>query len=432
MNVPAVSRDDDSGGDGAPGEARPRAATEADADPAPALAAADAADAPGAGAAGAADTTAAAPPQVAQPSRSRLQFTGSGAEYFRIWVVNLLLTLATVGAYSAWAKVRKTRYFCQNTRLDGHAFDYHGAPLAILRGRMLAVVLLAAYTWSFDISRTVGLATIAVLCIAGPWLFMKAQQFRFRNTSWHGLRFGFDAATAAAYRTLLPLLLVWFSGTIAGALLAADVLLVTIGALTALLLPWMHHRLKQFQHAHVRYGGIRAAFRPAAGRFYVVYLKGTLLLLAVAASAGFLAAGLGAALTRLAVALGLGETTTNEAVPMIAAGAAGLLAYLLVWPYFAARLQQVVWGNTRLGPVAFETKIRAGPLAKLVVKSVLLSLLSAGLYWPFAAVALARYRIENMEVIAPEALADAVGGVTAATVAAGEGAADLFGLDVGL
>ena len=90
------------------------------------------------------------------PPRSPVRLSGTGAEYFRIWVVNLLLTLVTFGVYSAWAKVRKTRYFCQNTRLDGHAFDYHGAPLAILRGRMLAAVLLVAYSWSFDFSRTVG------------------------------------------------------------------------------------------------------------------------------------------------------------------------------------------------------------------------------------------------------------------------------------
>src|SRR5215470_11273742 len=156
---------------------------------------------------------------TAPAPRSRVAFTGSGSEYFRIWVVNLLLTLLTLGIYSAWAKVRKTRYFYQNTRLDGHAFDYHGAPLAILRGRMLAVVLLVAYSWSFDISRTVGLTTIAVLCLAGPWLFMKAQQFRFRNSSWRGLRFGFDSDLRAAYKTLLPLLLIWFTGTILGALL---------------------------------------------------------------------------------------------------------------------------------------------------------------------------------------------------------------------
>ena len=83
-------------------------------------------------------------------------FTGDGAEYFRIWVVNLLLTIVTLGIYSAWAKVRKTRYFCQNTRLEGHAFDYHGDPRAILLGRIIALVLLLGYTFAFDISRATG------------------------------------------------------------------------------------------------------------------------------------------------------------------------------------------------------------------------------------------------------------------------------------
>ena len=63
-----------------------------------------------------------------------------------------LLTLVTLGIYSAWAKVRKTRYFWQNTRLDGHAFDYHGDPRAILLGRIVALALVLG-TRRIDISR---------------------------------------------------------------------------------------------------------------------------------------------------------------------------------------------------------------------------------------------------------------------------------------
>lgn len=36
-----------------------------------------------------------------------LTFTGTGAEYFGIWIVNLLLTIVTLGIYSSWAKVRR-------------------------------------------------------------------------------------------------------------------------------------------------------------------------------------------------------------------------------------------------------------------------------------------------------------------------------------
>ncbi len=110
-----------------------------------------------------------------EPLVARMTFTGRGGEYFRIWVVNLFLTVITLGIYSAWAKVRKTKYFWQNAQLDGHVFDFHGDPVAILRGRIVALVLLLAYSWGFEFSRATGLAAIAILFAAGPWLFVKAQ-----------------------------------------------------------------------------------------------------------------------------------------------------------------------------------------------------------------------------------------------------------------
>ena len=59
-------------------------------------------------------------------------FTGTGGEYFRIWIVNLILSILTLGIYSAWAKVRTNRYFYGNTQVGNTGFEYHAKPLAIL------------------------------------------------------------------------------------------------------------------------------------------------------------------------------------------------------------------------------------------------------------------------------------------------------------
>lgn len=74
-----------------------------------------------------------------QPATTRIpfEFTGSGAEYFRIWVVNLLLSIVTLGVYSAWAKVRRKQYFYGNTVVGDASFDYLGDPLKILKGRLI-------------------------------------------------------------------------------------------------------------------------------------------------------------------------------------------------------------------------------------------------------------------------------------------------------
>jgi hypothetical protein len=171
------------------------------------------------------------------------EFTGRGDEYFRIWIVNVLLTLVTFGVYSAWAKVRRAKYFRNNTRLAGHVFDYHGSPKAILRGRLVALVLLTAYSWAFQFSNAAGLVTVIGLCAAGPWLFMRAQQFAFANTSFRGLRFGFQARASDAYLAVLPLLALWVLPEVAFSLTSGDGWL-TWSPMLVFLLAWplMHHQ----------------------------------------------------------------------------------------------------------------------------------------------------------------------------------------------
>jgi hypothetical protein len=49
-------------------------------------------------------------PATPQPANERFEFTGKAGEYFGIWVVNLFLSIVTLGIHSAWKKVRRKRY----------------------------------------------------------------------------------------------------------------------------------------------------------------------------------------------------------------------------------------------------------------------------------------------------------------------------------
>jgi len=357
-------------------------------------------------------------PYVSQPV-----FTGAGGEYFRIWSVNLLLTLSTLGVYSAWAKVRKARYFRNNTQLDGHAFDYHGNPVAILRGRLLALVLFTAYSWAFAFSKVAGLVTVLVLCSAGPWLVMRAQQFALGNTSFRGLRFGFRAQPRQAYAALLPVLVLWLSPAVAGVFMTEPWWL----GWTVLGIPWMHHRLKAFQRGHASYGDQAFTFTPSALRFYAVYAKGVGFVFIGSLVGGLVLAALFAARRGADPIFGLSSIES-----LIYGGVAVLFMYVMAGPYYAARVQQLVWSRTRLGDVRFLTVIKAWPLFRLVFRNAALTVLTAGVYWPWAAIAMARYRIESVRVESAAPLATLAGGIQAAVSALGEGAADAFGLDIGL
>ena len=92
-------------------------------------------------------------PSTAGPGdRIPFRFHGSGSEYFRIWLVNSILSLLTLGVYSAWAKVRRKRYFYGNTRLQGDSFEYLADPVKILKGRIIAAVVLIVCSVASNIS----------------------------------------------------------------------------------------------------------------------------------------------------------------------------------------------------------------------------------------------------------------------------------------
>ena len=79
------------------------------------------------------DSTPVAPAPFA-PQYTPLEFTGEGWVYFRIWVVNVALTVVTLGIYSAWAKVRMNRYFYGHTQLAGQALSISRSPWLFSRG----------------------------------------------------------------------------------------------------------------------------------------------------------------------------------------------------------------------------------------------------------------------------------------------------------
>jgi uncharacterized membrane protein YjgN (DUF898 family) len=354
-----------------------------------------------------------------------LRFHGSGSEYFRIWVVNTLLSLLTLGVYSAWAKLRAARYFARNTEFLGDRFDFVADPWAILRGRCIAVGLLALYTFGFDFSLTLGLAAVALLFALGPALLLGASRFRYANTRWRGVSFGFDASLRQAYGMAGPVMAVWLSSTLAAALTESASWLLVCSGLTSALWPWMHHRLKAFQHRHIRFGTQCSSFESALGSLYGTYLLTGFMIMFVGMVAGVAAAA-------LAWGAQAGESSTERG--WVVAAVVGLGFFMTAWPVLAVRTQRAVWARTSFGPLMFRTDVTVGAAWKLALRSVVLVLLTAGLYWPFAKVAWARLRIEAMTVASEVPFEECIGqaaGTASPAGAAGEGAMDLFGFDLG-
>lgn len=362
-------------------------------------------------------TTAFSAQATQTPPPEPLRFSGSGAEFFRIWIVNLALTVVTLGIYSAWAKVRKLQYFYRHTQLAGSSFDYHGRPSAILKGRLITFGLFGVANAVYSISSVAGALMWVPIAAVLPWLLVRSLRFRMRNTSWRGLRFHFDGSVGRGYVVFL----LWPLAT-----------LVTLG----LLWPRAHRELKDYQHRHTRFGRAAFTFNVSAGGFYPAYARAALFFVLVPVIAlGLLSLGAGAL-------VGPAERNSlfGRAEALIVLGLAvfivlGLIAYvcwLLSGPYLVSQIQNLVWNRTELPPHRFVSTIQFGRLFWISVSNVLLTIVTLGLYRPFAMVRMARYRVSCLTLMPGESLDRFIGDQPRDVDAFGEEMAESLDIDIAL
>lgn len=234
------------------------------------------------------------PPQAARQSNAlALEFRGNAREYFRIWAVNLCLTLLTAGIFSAWAKVRKKRYFYSHTLLDGTPFQYLGQPLPILKGRIIAAVLfLIYYASTHFFTSTLPYVIVAAVALA-PWVIVRSAAFNARYTAFRNMTFTFNAGYWGAVKTiyvwgLIPALIVGSVFDWGGNYLYAGLLFGLFG----LAFPFWIKRLKEFIVGNTVFGGRQAEFSATGGQFFRIYFAAGGIVIISGAATGVLAAAL--------------------------------------------------------------------------------------------------------------------------------------------
>ena len=342
----------------------------------------------------------------------RLTFRGNSSDYFRVWIVNLLLSIVTLGIYSAWAKVRRKKYFYRNTTLDGHNFDFHADPVKILKGRLIVVPVLALYLGSpYFLSELAQYVVLALLAFLLPWVIVRSQLFNLRNTSYRNLRFDFAGRTKEAYKVL------GLYGLLA---------VITFG----LAYPLFDCKRREFIIGNTAFGNARFAFGGEPGEFFMIYLK-ALGIFVLSFIAAVIMAG---TFALISVFPRRGSPPDPEAavlLPFIISGIVVLVGYVPAFAYLQSRLTNYTLSNTAIGDNRLSCELRASELTWIYVSNLVSIVISLGFLIPWATVRSARYRIERTWFAISESLDDFIGGSVHAQAATAEEFADLFDFDIG-
>lgn len=343
-------------------------------------------------------------PTAEAPRDYAVEFTAKAGEYFRIWIVNLALTILTLGIYSAWAKVRRKRYFYASTLVDGDAFEYRGNPIAILKGRVLAVVVTAVVYGVGHFAPAYLLAAIPIALFGVPWLIVRSFAFNAYNSAYRNIRFHFHGGYWPCWR------LIFGYGLLT---------VVTFG----LGYFYLKTRLTEFIIRNHAYGGTPFEVPDLKKPYFSIYGK--------AIGLGFLS-GVLAAACMMALLLLMGTEDAVDSPFFDAFNFVVYFFYLGVFAYVRSRILNATWNLSTLGSLRFRCTLRARTLWGLYITNILAIIATLGLATPWAVVRTLRYRARNLVLVSQGDLAGFVKGQGSVIGAAGEEVGEMLDFDFSL
>lgn len=382
--------------------------------------------------------------QITDYDQKYFQFTGKSSEFFGIWIVNIFLTILTLGIYSAWAKVRTHQYFYGNTILDDSAFHYLANPLQILKGRAIASLLFVFYYMLNAIFPLYGIGFAIIIMALVPAIIVLSLSFKMRNTGYRNITFHFERNFKRAYAIYAAPILVYgalfiiaiimsipqgpdpaTASTLAKSEIENPPFAIFVVFLAMMLsYPFWEYLKANFVISNTFYGASRFNFETRAGSFYKLYILAFVLFIFVIVVFGFL------------LALLEGYPKQEIADPKLFSTGALVLGaipfYLWAYAYVQTKKTNLIFNHTVINDMPLESNLTVTYMFFLYVTNTIAILLSLGLLIPWSMIRSARYRAKTLSLLTATSLDSFIANQQEQVSALGEEFGDIFDIDVGL
>ncbi len=394
----------------------------------------------------------------------RLRFSGTGGEYFRVWIVNILLTIVTLGLYTPWARRRTARYFYDHTEVAGSPLEFTAPLRKMVFGFLMFALLYVAFNIASETGQDTAVALfILAAALLAPFIWGSAMRFRLSSTRWRGLQLHFSASWREVYLASWPifaLAVVWIAIIFGLHALAPDLaappssaqapgapafpvlprINAAMGGLFALGLVLSVLCIIRIEYNYksllVRRGGLGQQ----AGRWKPVYSDFVRIWLTT------VGVFIGGVVLVLLIAVGL---VLGAQVLLTPAKGMGSLMFLLVFvgvlaimlglviataparAYREARMFQLIWNNIGLSHVArFRSDLQPWAYVRLRLKNLLLTVVTLGFYRAFARVSEYRLKVDSVTLHVKGGMDQLVGQLAKQQGGLGDALADAAGLDL--
>jgi uncharacterized membrane protein YjgN (DUF898 family) len=362
-------------------------------------------------------------PAPASLTNPPIAYLGRVGALYRLFIVNLLLTIVTLGVFRFWARTRLRRYIWANTTVGSEAFEYTGTGGELFKGFLLAIAIFLPAVIVLGVAQVFLPPLISVIvtlafyfgiffvALAGGFA---ARRYQMRRTTWRGIRFTVDGSPwAFALAMLWRVLLLPFT--------------------LFLMLPWVAAAGLRRTLGQTRFGSLPASFVGSGSGLFPWMVLAVGVFFAALVPGLVVAGGAIYAAIRMMMGSESGQfdpsMTGTLVVGIVALYGTLFLAFALAGAVYRAATMQFTFDNLRLDAMRFGFVPPIGRTVLFLLGNTLLVLVTVGLGYPWALHRRLQYiagGITATGTIDLAAVAQAEAGPRR-----GEGLADVLGLEAG-
>ena len=368
------------------------------------------------------------PAALADPPVHRLTHDGRSGELFVIFLVNLALSILTLGIYRFWGRTRIRRYVWSQTGLLGEPLEYTGRGVELFLGFLFALVLIYGPIVGLffglgvelpDPGEELGGAKLnalilffAIVLLATPILMLfyyvalfAAYRYRIGRTSWLSIRGGMEGSA-------------WRYGFLGLGLGFLNVL--TLGWTK----PWADSVVFRYRLGRTWFGSGRfESLLDAEGLYksYALAWIGTAIAVAALFAVSF------QLLRVIAEDHGAHGSPFLVQAIAIAIELTPLIVYQLLICAYKAALVRKIAETLRYEKVRFRANVTFGDVFRLRIPNILLMAFTLGLAYPYVVLRTARFIARHVEFHGDIETA-AIGQTDVGSPRYGEGLMEFFGI----
>lgn len=333
-------------------------------------------------------------------SFNKIEFTGNAKEYFGIWIVNLILSIVTLGIYSAWAKVRRETYFKNNTKIFDAGFGYHATGGQIFQGRFIAFIVLFAISLISTLQPMVILVIYPAIFFLTPWILNNSMRFAARMTSYRNIRFNWHGTYWETF---------WFF------MIAPVIGIFSLG----LLIPLINKSYYSYFARSHSYGTTHFTSNPKIGDFYYAFFIGAIIPTIIIVSVIF-----------IFLAVGQSGNAPSIFALIFLAFYVSIFAIAFIYSILCRNLMMKSLALDEV--LTFDSQISPWKFVWIALSNLVVTILSLGLLLPWANVRMYRYLSNSTLVKAEGDIEKFVDEANAAQSTIGEAIADFEGVEVSI